>query len=98
MKRNFLYFLLGVVTSALVFFLLKRDNNNDTLYYTLSQDYEIDNVGFLKKGTIIKFDEGMNEGFDRYILYLNLKNGSLLIDTQSSGYIPYWLIETSPNE
>lgn len=98
MKKGFLYFLLGVATSVLTFFMIRK-GDNDTLYYVLNQDYQIDNIGFLKKGTIIKFEQGMDEGFDRYSLYLNLKNGNLIKDTQHIEYVvPYWLVEPSQAE
>jgi hypothetical protein len=95
MKRNIAYFLLGFFVASILatiysFFLL-NDNRNGSTYFILNKDYQLGENGMLKKGTKIKFDKGMDEGFDRFILYLNLKGGDVTKIKEQSQFIPYWL-------
>jgi hypothetical protein len=51
------------------------------------------NGGYLKKGTVLKINEAMPEGFTRYILYLNLKGNrtSPHKTEHDDQVVPYWL-------
>lgn len=97
MRSKATIFLLGTVFGVAI--LLIKDHisfykSNKERYFVLQRDYRIENGGLLKKGTSLKFDEGMSEGFDRFILYLNVKGGQIVIDTISPNQIvPYWLNE-----
>ena len=99
MKKNFLYFIGGFILASLLLVAYYKYNSNkfleDTPYFILNKDYEIEKNGVLKKGTKVKFDKGMDEGFSRFILYLNIKGGDIKKDTteQSNIIIPYWLNE-----
>ena len=62
------------------------------------KDYFIDNIGYIKKGTILKVDGNFSESFTRYVLYLNISDGENLdrIDSKKENLItPYWLNENS---
>ena len=95
-KTNFIAgFVLGVIiTLAFCFFIVLK--NMQFKYVQLKEDYKIEDVGTLKKGTILRIDEGMSEGFTRYILYLNLGDGDE-VEIYEPKYpylnliIPYWL-------
>jgi len=89
-------FILGFVLGLLVFIVYtnKIGTNTGGSYYKLKKDYCIDNVGILKSGTILKVDEGMSEGFTRFILYLNVSDGEDVekYETKEKDMIiPYWL-------
>ena len=62
-------------------------------YFELSEDVYINEVGNLKKGTILKYDDSYSEGFTRFILYLNAKGIDLkeYKDNNNNEIIPYWL-------
>lgn len=69
-------------------------------YFELKKDLALFNGSLLKKGTVLRFDQGMNEGFNRYILYLNHKGNSEatfqdypLKENEKHYIIPYWLVE-----
>ncbi|UPT68593.1 MAG: hypothetical protein M0D57_08220 [Sphingobacteriales bacterium JAD_PAG50586_3] len=84
-----------MVTLAIVYFLSDK-NGQSNKYVQLNGDYTIADVGTLKKGTILKIDKAMSEGFTRYVLYLNLKGDSVtLYNTEHPDkIIPYWLQPT----
>lgn len=89
-------FLFGVIIGLLSFALYtyKTGSHSNNEYYKLNRDYCIDNVGYLKSGTLLQVDKGMSEGFTRYVLYLNLNDGEDVTeyDTQEKDMvIPYWL-------
>lgn len=84
-----------ILMFAFYFFVFAKRENKTYEYVKLKEDYDIDNVGTLKKGTILRIDEPMSEGFTRYILYLNLKgDGTEIYKTDKHKdylIIPYWL-------
>lgn len=94
-------FFAGIFFSALCFYLFNDkiggESKKDNPYFILQSDYKIEGAGLLQKGTILKFDKGMDEGFNRFILYLNLKGGNIFkVDTlNSNSIVPYWLNEKS---
>jgi len=92
MKNFITGFILGIIIVLSFFFFLKNKEKSFK-YVQLKEDYSIENIGTLKKGTILRIDEGMSEGFTRYILYLNLKYGETeLYETEYPDMIiPYWL-------
>ena len=65
------------------------------MYVEVTHDYRIENLGVLKKGIQLRYDEEMDEGFTRYILYLNVKadNFKLVADSEIKSYEirPFWL-------
>lgn len=90
----FIGFIVGISTCMLMAF--KYTNRKEKVYFKLKKDYCIQNAGYLKAGTIIQIDEGMSEGFDRFILYLNLSSGQKLDIYEAehkNTVIPYWLTE-----
>lgn len=63
-------------------------------YVILQSDYSHQELGFLKKGTKLKYDEAMPEGFSRYILYLNISDADKLKPEKSNNINeidPYWI-------
>lgn len=65
-------------------------------YFRLQSDCVIGEAGYLKKGTVLKHFRGMDEGFDCYVLFLNMKGGDIANDEfiQASTIVPYWLDPT----
>lgn len=94
-----LFFLLGLAIGSfitVIYFKYSGNSHNNKPYFKLQANYKIEGVdGYLKKGTIIRIDEGMDEGFDRYILYLNIKGGKLQKIDSLNGVYPYWLSEVT---
>ena len=92
-------FLKGFLSATLLlfalFFVLKpKSRYSDNPYVVLKTDYKIGGAGLINKGTILRVDEGMSEGFTRFILYLNLKGGEYEKHSDNyTGIIPYWLHE-----
>lgn len=89
-------FFLGLVLGLLILgvYRYKTDNNSEYVYFKLKNDYCIGNIGYLKSGTLLKVDEGMSEGFTRFILYLNISDGEEVekYNTKEKDMIiPYWL-------
>lgn len=67
-----------------------KPNHN---YFKTTEDYLIEDVGQIKKGTLIKLDQSFSEGFTRYILYLNIHDEDSLIHQEtdySDEIMPYW--------
>ena len=85
----------GVILILTIFYFLLPENCLKTFKYVkLKQDMLIENEGFLKKGTIIRIDKPMDEGFTRCVLYLNLKTSETTEVFQTKHFqevIPYWL-------
>ena len=101
MKGFIIGFIFGIViVLSLYFFVFLRNEEKSFKYVQLKEDYKIDDIGMLKKGTILRIDEEMSEGFTRYILYLNLKYEEVeFYETEYPDMIiPYWLqqIENNP--
>lgn len=67
-------------------------------YVELQEDVIISDIGEIKRGTILKVDEEMSEGFTRYILYLNNKGIGMSEYKQDKEkvnlIIPYWLAKS----
>lgn len=85
----------GVVCMLLISLFLKPADLKKTFKYVkLKQDLHIENTGYLKRGTIMRIDKPMDEGFTRYILYLNLKIPETIENYEAEHFqqvIPYWL-------
>lgn len=95
MKSKIIIFCFGFFSALTimcsVYFVIFQKKNN-TVYFKLDTDYRVAEYGLLKKGTLIQYDEGMSEGFTRFKLYLNLKGGGLIQDSNKIDVIiPYWL-------
>ena len=95
-NRKILIFLLGticgIIIGIVVNYLTPKENN----YVKLKKDYCIENIGIIKKGSILKFDKAFSEGFSRYILYVNIHDAEDLDKHQTDKQgmvIPYWLRE-----
>ena len=95
MKRFISGFITALVLAIAVYFLVGREKSmRDNPYIILNEDYKIEGVGgVIKKGTILKTDEAMSEGFTRFILYLNLKGGNydLYREGKNKVIIPFLL-------
>lgn len=88
----FIGFLLGMSLWGLYSFIIVK--NADNVYFKLKNDYCIENIGYLKAGTLIQVDKGMSEGFTRYVLYLNISDGEEVEKynaKEKDMIIPYWL-------
>ena len=94
-------FILGLIIGAILmfvfsFYVYSKKELKTYEYVKLKEDFKIDNEGILKKGTILRIDEPMPEGFTRYIMYLNLKgDGTEIYKTDKNKdflIIPYWLL------
>jgi len=95
-QNKLLYFILGFISSIIIYsiFINYKSSKNKAMYFILDKDYELEQNGMLKKGTIIKYDAGMSEGFDRFILYINIKGNDFIRDTNEIyDIVPYWLVE-----
>lgn len=94
MKKNsmipaFIGLILGCV---ITYIYCLNDNNQEQTYFELSEDVYIGEIGNLKKGTILKYDDSYPEGFTRFILYLNAKGIKMKeYKTDENKIIPYWL-------
>ncbi len=98
MKEKITHFILGFMSACLIlgicYLMLNSSTRKKNPYFILNKDYRIGENGLLKKGTRIQIDQGMDEGFTRFILYLNLKGGNITKDSiESDIIIPYWLYE-----
>jgi hypothetical protein len=97
MKSKMVIFISGLTIGAICVFLILKNTSligKDFEYIQLKNDYRIDNSGYLKKGTVIRVDHGMDEGFTTYILYLNLSDGEDIESYKTEHkytVIPYWL-------
>ncbi len=95
MKKNkLIYGITGVIIGVLLssifnFWFLKPDFS----YFILNEDTYIGEVGTLKKGTILRYDDSYPEGFTRFILYLNVKGIDLRKSKEDNDnkIKPYWL-------
>lgn len=71
-------------------------NNKTTLICTVQEDLTVADGIIIPKGTELIHDEAMSEGFDRYILYINMygtKSDQKLKcrrDSRSFLIVPYW--------
>lgn len=102
MKNKLIYFIFGLLSSTLIFIIYNYFNGKNSIknspYFVLNKDYNVGELGILKKGTKLKFDKGMSEGFSRFILYLNIKGGDISKELETDVIIPYWLIEVNPKD
>lgn len=94
--KKILIFISGIVAGVIVGYILKDEVYVNNTYVKLKNDYCVEDVGFLEKGTLLKFDQAYSEGFSRYILYLNLQSvNSSFTDNYDTNHkneiIPYWL-------
>ena len=94
--KGFLFgLILGVVISTCISAAINStDGNVKFKYVQLKEDYQIEDVGQLKSGTILRIDQSMSENFTRYILYLNLGSNAKTEPYQTereNEVIPYWL-------
>ena len=88
-----LFFCLGSAFGIGLFAVLQM-KKGDSNYYKLSDSYCIDDIGYLKKGVVLRVDKSMPEGFTRYVLYLNLSDAEKVLKYETANYgtiMPYWL-------
>ncbi len=94
MKNIFKILLVLIIGIILGFLMSKEISFEKPKYVILQNDYFHKELGLLKRGTKLRFDEGMSEGFSRYILYLNISDADNL-KLKTSNYIneidPYWI-------
>ncbi len=96
--RILFFFIIGVIVGAIGMTIIRYDTNaslKEHPYFVLNTDCKIEGAGTLKKGTLLKIDNGMDEGYTRFILYLNAKGIDIAkVDTlKPSVIIPYLLNE-----
>ena len=98
MKRAFIY-ILGLITGVVlmtVIYLINIDHS----YIILDSDYQIENIGYIKKGTKLRIEKGFPEGFTQYSLILNLSDSEknkLFESDKWNLIIPYWLRPNKSN-
>ena len=91
-KSNIVSGIIGLALGcAITYFYSSKEKNEP--YFELSEDVQIGEIGNLKKGTLLKYDDSYPEGFTRFILYLNAKEVDFKKseDTADDEIIPYWL-------
>ena len=93
--KSTLKYIGAIVLGVVLGFLISQETNFEKPFYAeLPHDYQQEELGFIKKGTQLKFDKGMDEGFSRYILYINISDAEKL-KLKKTEYInevrPYWL-------
>lgn len=94
MKNKLLFIFIGTLIGIIGYYICDYYFCGEKFKYVeLQEDYFIEDLGVLKKGTLLKIDKPMSEGFTRYILYLNLKGGNtkLVLTNNNQEVIPYWL-------
>lgn len=94
--RKLAIYLAGVISGILMCLLIRSLLSTNYDYVKLEKDYCIEEIGIIKKGSILKFDKAFSEGFSRYVLYLNIHDGETLKEHETNKreiIIPYWLIE-----
>jgi AraC-like DNA-binding protein len=93
--KNFIKFFIVLSTGLVLrYFISKKTSFEKPSYVELPTDYFHDELGVIKKGTQLKFDEGFSEGFSRYILYINISDAENLMLKKSDNIneiIPYWI-------
>lgn len=94
MKNSLKTFIVLFIGIVLGFLISKKVSFEKPSYVILQSDYFHQELGLLKKGTKLKFDKGMSEGFSRYILYINISDADNL-KLEKSNTIneiePYWI-------
>jgi uncharacterized protein YxeA len=94
MKNIFKILVILIIGIILGFFISKKMSFEKPSYVVLQSDYYHQELGILKKGTKLKYDQGFSEGFTRYILYLNIHDSQhpkLLNENRNEIIIPYWI-------
>ena len=96
MKSKITFLMVGLLSGVLAVLLSSNILKQDKVeyqYMELKEDYVIEGVGTLKKGTKVRIEKEMEEGFTRCILYLNHKYGATeLYQTDKEALvIPYWI-------
>lgn len=94
MKKTIISYLIGVFSGIVISVIYIIVSSSGNTYIQLQADYQIDNGGKLKNGTILKTDKVFSEGFTRYILFINLRDSEKVKPynaIRSDVTIPYWL-------
>ena len=92
MKRTITYILgliTGVILMTVIYFI-----NLDHTYVVIESDYQIENIGYIEKGSKLRIEKGFSEGFTQYSLILNLSDSEKTEIFESDKWnltIPYWL-------
>jgi hypothetical protein len=100
MKKSLLILFLGLCIGAFLMHLIGQNKGKEaqTKYIELKENFLLDNGIVLKKGTFLRFDKTLSEGFKRYILYVNYKSDATI---ESKDYMlenlvkPYWMYRDS---
>jgi hypothetical protein len=93
--KNIMFLLIGILVGVFVTYSLlnfRKKRESTTEYLELNRDILLHNNCIIKAGTQLKIDEGMPEGFTRYILYINAKSmaGTINGHPYRNYVIPYW--------
>jgi cbb3-type cytochrome oxidase subunit 3 len=96
MKKNILMLITGLSIGVILMSFIgkKKEEEQQTKYIELKEDFSLHNGSVLKKGTMLKVDKSASEGYTRYILYVNYKSGEGIEPKafEKENLIkPYWL-------
>jgi hypothetical protein len=96
MKKNILILIAGLSIGAVFMSFIKINNEDEqqTKYTELKEDFSLNNGSVLKKGTMLRIDKSASEGYTRYILYINYKSDDGVeprIFKKENLIKPYWL-------
>lgn len=95
MTKNLTFGIIGLILGCVItyFYTKGKTNNEGKTYFELKEDVYIGEIGNLKKGTLIQYDDSYPEGFTRFILYLNAKGINLeeSKEADENEIIPYWM-------
>lgn len=96
MKKNILVLIFGITIGIILTSFIKKykEENQQTKYVELKEDFTLNNGSVLKKGTMLKVDKSSSEGYTRYIAYINYKSNDgieLRIFDKENFIKPYWL-------
>lgn len=94
MKKNIIFFILGLIIGILSLSFIGSRKNSETKYIELKRDFILDNGSLLKSGSLLKIEEAFSEGHTRYILYVNSKGHKyteLKTFKKENLIHPYWM-------
>lgn len=90
-KSNIISGIVGLALGCVITYFYSSNEKNEP-YFELEEDVQIGEIGNLKKGTLLRYDDSYPEGFTRFILYLNAKEVDLKKSEEADNeIIPYWL-------
>lgn len=96
MLRTIITLLIGIIVGAflMAFYIKEKDSSVQTDYIELKGDFKLPGGSILRKGILLRSDKSMNEGFTRYILYINYKGTAFIKHNafEKENFVkPYWM-------